>query len=97
MKQVGEKYLRCTNEWRSIHHSLRHGHIKHIMKAERSNLHFDQQFPVYPIQQTWHYQNLPLHSYTWEPPRHPFKALLLNFNALNAHMGLSGKMAQVLA
>lgn len=40
-----------------------------------------------------------LHAYRWEPDaaKTKTKALLVNFNALNAHTGLSGKMAQVLA
>lgn len=73
------------------------------MKIEKSNQHFQKQFPPYPIQYSWNYKDIPLHVYGWEPknmisetnPKNKLnaKALLINFNALNAHNGLSGKMA----
>lgn len=40
---------------------------------------------------------MPLHAYCWEPTQSKPKAILINFNALNAHTGLSGAMAKSMA
>ncbi len=102
MRIVGQKYLQYTNQFREMHHTHHITKIKDIMKAPRSNAHFERQFPPYPIQYPWHYKDITLHAYRWEPPLNSAspikpKAMLINFNALNAHTGLSGRMAQVLS
>lgn len=97
MKLIGQKYLAYTREFRDMHHSLHMGKINNIMKIEKSNLHFDKTFPEYPIQYTWEHNKMPIHAYCWEPTQQKSKALVINFNALNAHCGLSGAMAKNLA
>lgn len=70
------------------------------MDVPKSGVHFQRTFPAYPIQYQWQHKNMKIHAYAWQPKKEQFtkpKALLINFNALNAHTGLSGKMAQVLA
>ena len=93
---VGQKFLRDTNEYRSIHPRRRKDEMRSIMKIPRSNHLFEDTFPDYPIQYPWSHSSKMLAAYEWVPKTKP-KALLINFHALNAHTGLSGRMAKTLA
>ena len=70
--------------------------MKSIMKVPRSNHMFEDIFPQYPIHYPWSHGDKLLAAYEWVPKTKP-KALLINFHALNAHTGLSGRMAKALA
>lgn len=93
---VGARYLKDTNEYRSAPKWKRKDELRSILKIPRSKHLFEDTFPEYPIQYPWSHGKNMLAAYEWVPKSKP-KALLINFHALNAHTGLSGRMASILA